>query len=337
MSNFKTIYKLILENKKWNLKDVEWLSLEGKEFLNKNQIYQIAACLLAKKSDIDAIEEIISNKRKTWKKYIDYFFEIFNLKFNDESSTKIPIVQAIECVGTILLFENPEWINESKEKPKYITKIRRRINEDYKEGKDSNIKRGKFEQLLSYEEKNKMITDLERSISFYNSDFKRCGIGITREIVKENNTNEDVEFDILVHVNIMDINRFKEHQMEYKMLAEIEEYEDELYEFLSILRMRTALEEVRNRFINNVQELFRINAEDFLKELENEIIEKSTQLFELKNENGYNSNDLSKDSINAFNEYVQKEFDTFKEKWITESTNFSFDPHKLIKKGIIIV
>lgn len=265
------------------------------------------------------IDDFLDSKKKIWRKYIDYFPKVFNVKLYAELSQEIPLVKALLCIGFILILEDQVYFSTKKKKqrnPEYITKIKRTINKENK--KESEI--GKFEELLSYDEKNEFITNLGEIFSIYN--YNKFGLK-EDEITNKNKTTEFI-------ICINNLEQFKKNQKKFKMLAEIEPYEDKIFLFASDLRMRTALEELRRRFICDTQEAFRINGEIFLKGLANEIAQKSTRLFDMNNKSGYSNDDLSDELINVFDEYVENEFDAFKQKWINESKDFDFDPYRLI-------
>lgn len=301
--------------KKNKLRDMEILSLEGRETLKKSEIYKIAACLMDGTSNLDIMEDLVNSKKKTWRKYIDYFPKVFNVELYAESSQEIPLIKALLCIGFILVIEDQVYFSSktgNKKNPEYITRIKRTINEENEKENEKENKIGKFEELLSYDEKNEMITNLGEIFSV--DDYEEFGI---KTEVKENEKK--------IYTYVSDLERFKKNQIKYKMLAEIGPYEDEIFGFASSLRMRTVLEELRHRFLKNIRVSFRINGDIFLDGLENEISTKATQLFEMNNERGHTIND---ELINIFNEYVDKSFDAFKQKWISESTNFCLDPMK---------
>lgn len=344
--NIKDAYNCYLEQHK--LKDIEILSLEGRETLKKSEIYKIVACLMDEISNINEIDDLVGRKIGTWRKYIDYFPKVFNVNLYAESSQEIPLIKALLCIGFILIFEDQVYFSTKMKKqqrnPEYITRIKRTINKENK--KESEI--GKFEELLSYDEKNEFITNLGEIFSIYNYD----EFGIKEDIRIYDEKNELIEWkDYILDCNreeselkedgrkigkvvrefyINDLEQFKKNQIKFKMLAEIQPYENEIYLFASRLRMETALEELRNRFIYDTRENFKKSGEAFLKGLEDNIAKKSSQLFDMNNESGYSSDDLSDELINIFNEYVEKEFDAFKQNWICKSKDFDFDPYRLI-------
>lgn len=341
----KDAYKSYLEQ--YGLEDIKILSLEEKKPLKKSEIYKIAACLMNETSNLDDMEGLVESKKKTWRKYIDYFPKVFNVKLDTESYQEIPLIKALLCVGFILILEDQVYSStkmNNQKNPEYINRIKKTINKEYK--KENEI--GKFEELLSYDEKNEFITNLGEIFSIY--DWKEFGI---KEDLKsydekgelincledyfstcdeksgyEEDKREKNKIDMILYVS--NLKKFKKRQIKFKMLAEIEPYENEIFLFASSLRMRTALEELRRRFICDTQEIFSINGEAFFKGLEDEIAKKSTRLFEMNDKSGYSSDDLSDELINIFDGYVEKEFDNFKQKWISETKDFNFDPETLL-------
>lgn len=342
----KDRYKHFLEQ--YELEDIEILSLEGRESLKKIEIYKILACLMNETSNLDDMNSLVDSKVKTWRKYIDYFPKVFNVKLYAELSQEIPLIKALICIGFILVLEDQVYFStrmNNQRRPKYINRIKKTINkEDKKENKI-----GKFEELLSYDEKNEFITNLGEIFSIY--DWGKFGIkgnlklydekGEFIEYLEDCFSTDDNEEEsgyeqdkrktskVDKELYISDLKQFKKNQIKFKMLSEIDPYELKVFSFASDLRMRTALEELRRRFICDTQEAFKINGEVFLKGLTNEIAQKSTRLFEM-NKSGYSSDDLSDELISIFDGYVEKEFEAFKQKWISETKDFNFDPDTLI-------
>ena len=133
---------------------------------------------------------------------------------------------------------------------------------------------------------------------------------------------------------ITDIKIFEKRQNIFEMIVQIEPYASELIDIIDRLRMHTALEEMRTRFVENMYEVFAENMKNFLDNLNSEIDrkEKEHKLFNIRTESHYNKDVLKRDALDTFHKYIENEFDVFKENWIDECKNFDFDPYILIEE-----
>lgn len=193
-----------------------------------------------------------------------------------------------------------------------------------------------------------MITELDK---FFNSiDYEYFGIEEIilkyemidgeRKCIRYDLSMKEIFFDDLksgkVHIwyEITDMDIFKKRQKIFEMVAQIEPYASELIDIIDKLRMHTALEEMRTRFVENMYEVFAENMKNFLDNLNSEIDrkEKEHKLFNIRTESRYNTDVLKKDVLDTFHEYIVNEFDVFKENWIDECKNFDFDPYILIEE-----
>lgn len=291
--------------KKHNLTDKCNFKFEKGKFLKRMDIYRIVANLSEETLSVVDLE----TERRTWVKYIDCYEKIFNIDIHDT----ISIPDGIMCACFIkFLYKNSK---ENDQEGKIIRKIKKCIKKE-----DAT-----FEEELDYDEKNIVITELDKI--FNSIDYEYFGI-------------EEIFFDDLksgrVHIwyEITDINIFKKRQNIFEMIAQIEPYASELIDIIDRLRMHTALEEMRTRFVENMYEVFAENMKKFLDNLNSEIDrkEKEHKLFNIRPESRYNTDVLKKDVLDTFHKYIVNEFDAFKENWIDECKNFDFDPYILIEE-----
>lgn len=324
--------------KKHNLTDKCNFKFENRKSLRRKDIYKIADDLNeyiqhTKKGDY---ENHIITRSKTWKRYIDCYEKLFNIDIHDTVS----IPDGVLCACFISFLENPrsEYYKEmdeetEKKKKEIINKIKKCIKKE-----DAT-----FEEELNYDEKNIVITELDKI--FYSIDYEYFGIedffykyevidGEIQCIIYDPSMEDFNSEKLHKWYRIKDMNIFKKRQNIFEMIAQIEPYASELIDIIDRLRMHTALEEMRTRFVENMYEVFAENMKNFLDNLNSEIYrkEKEYKLFNIRNESHYNTDVLKRDVFDTFHKYIEHEFDIFKENWIDECKNFDFDPYILIEE-----
>lgn len=289
--------------KKYNLEKKKVFSLKNKEKIKKNDIYKIAVYLFESVSSDDMLNDVVESKRKTWKKYIDYFQRTFGLKLPKE----IPVTTALLCVCFILLLDNQYFIKEDEECNNYVKRIKKKVCEE------------KFTDL-DYEEKNELLTYFQNTFELV--DYQKFGIEIT---VREDPSRTD---EIIIHCYIKNLKYYKQYQSVIEMLAEIEPYGNELYSLVSHLRMGTAMEKMVYDFEEYVVSEIDEYTKRFCEGLHDELASRTAKLFMIEDE--VYADDVSKEVVTFFEEYVNKEFELFKQNLVNECKTYDFNPWLLI-------
>lgn len=317
--------------RKHNLTDKCDFKFEKGKSLKRMDIYRIAANL--SKETLSVVD--LETQRRTWVKYIGCYEKLFNIDIHDT----ISIPDGIMCACFIaFLYKNSKEDDQETKEGKIIRKIKKCIKKE-----DAT-----FEKEFNYDEKNIVITELDKI--FNSIDYKYFGIEEIflkyemidgeRKCIRYDLSMKEFFFDDLksgkVHIwyEITDMDIFEKRQKIFEMVAQIEPYASELIDIIDKLRMHTALEEMRTRFVENMYEVFAENMKNFLGNLNSEIDrkEKEHKLFNIRTESRYNTDVLKKDVLDTFHEYIVNEFDVFKENWIDECKNFDFDPYILIEE-----
>lgn len=289
---------------KYKLKKKKVFSLKDKEKIKRNDIYKIAVYLFESVSSDDMLNDVVESKRKTWKKYIDYFQKVFGLELSGE----IPIITALLCVCFILLLDNQYFIRENEERNNYVKRIIKKMGEE------------KFLNL-DYEEKNELLTYFQNIFELV--DYQKFGIEIA---IRKDPSRKD---GVIIYRYIKNLKYYKQYQSIIEMLAEIQPYGDELYSLVSHLRMGTAMEKMVSDFEEYVVSEVDEYTKRFCERLHDELASRTAKLFLIEEDKIY-TDDISKEIIIFFEEYVNREFELFKKNLVDECKTYDFNPWLLI-------
>ena len=302
--SLKKIVNIIKENH--NLPSKEVITLEGKDSLTKSDIYKIAGYLCGNINSNNDLEILLESKRKTWKKYIDYFQKTFNINL----SAKIPIIYGLICSLFILLLDNQYTVKESESRQGFVKRIIRNTDE------------AGFAEL-TYQERNDLIDYLENI--FDSIEYEKYGIKIDYKIDNHTPTHQITGF-----ISVKDIDKFKRNQSALEMLLEILPYSDEIYSVLSKWRFNTGLAEMLRCYEKHISDYFSIYAQKLLDGMSHKMNERAKEL--LFTQKYCNEDRFGKEMEDIFRSYIEDNFTHFQDELISKCINFDFDPLILLKK-----
>lgn len=302
--------------KKYKIKKKDIYSLADKELLKKSDIYKIACCLIQNISTKDEMKEMLESKRKTWKKYIDYFMKSFDLTF----STEIPIDLGIFC-AYFILFLDRQGMDE--ERIASVNKIRRKIF-------DNNF------SYLNYDEKNDYLNFCEHFFDMNN--LEKYGIQYRIDSKKDSNGYFEGASISLVIKSKKQIQLFEKNQVAIEMLAEIENYQMDLDGLIGYLRYNTAVKKRIDDFEQYIIDEFNQKAHTFFqgwsKELQNEMTPLMKNMFNIEKPT-YEEEKIREAAVETFRKYVSREIPLFEEELLRSCEKFRFDPEILLKLNSI--
>lgn len=305
----------------YNITKKNIVTLEGKSTLNKSDIYRVAGCLYGNITSKDDLDKLIENKKKTWKKYIDDFQNIFPISF----SPTVPIVYGLLCVLFILLLDNQYFIDESEERPRFINRIIRKLDDDAQP------------LALNYQEKNQLLDYFENIIEPTNYEKYGIRINIKKDfdkkmVFEEMDGLEKIEmpYSFKIDIGIYNLELYKNHQIVLEMLEEIEPYSDEMLHIINQWRFNTALREMVERYETHIIKEFGTYAKVFFGALFSELDKRAEEtIFTQK----YHSEEqIAEEVEQLFKTYMEEHFKDFVDRWFSKCINFDFDPMILLKK-----
>lgn len=308
----KEILKIIRE--KYNIPKKKIVTLESKSTLNKSDIYKVAGCLYGNITSKDDLDRLIENKKKTWKKYMDYFQKVFAISF----SSTIPIVDGLLCALFILLLDNQYFIDESEERPKFVKRI---IKE---------LKKADFTALTN-QEKNQLLDYLENIIEPTNYEKYGIKTNIKKDfdkkmILKELDGSEkrELPYSFKIYLGIENLEMYKNNQVVLEMLEEIEPYTDKIFHTISQWRYNIALREMVEYYETHIIKEFVTYAKNFFGELFKELEKRDEEsIFTQKH---YSEEQIAEEVEQCFKSYMKNHFKDFVNIWVSKCINFDFNP-----------